>query len=133
MERPPASGSAQSPSSPAWSPSFSSLVAAAESKLLDFNSESSSRITFSEGTCGASAAAGESDLRARVSSSAGAAHGAVCFGLMPAGSSLRADLQTSCYNRLIDFKASKNHGDCLVGFLLGQSNLSLYDALITSS
>jgi len=77
MEQPPASCSAQSLSSPVQSPPFSSLMAAAESKLLDFNSESSSRITFSKETCGASAAVGESDLRARVSSSAGLAHGVV--------------------------------------------------------
>lgn len=130
MEQPPGSCSAQSSSCLARSPPLSFLVAAAESKLLHFNSKSSSRITFSKETCGASAAVGESDLRAIVGSSAGVAHGAVCFGLMPLGSLLRSALQTSCYNRLIDFKASKNHGDCLVGFLLGQSNLSLSKVLI---
>lgn len=42
-------------------PPFSSLVAAAESKLLDSSSESSSRIPFSTEPCGASAAEGEPD------------------------------------------------------------------------
>lgn len=130
-ERPPANCPAQPPSSRAPSSPFSSPVAAAEEKLLHSDSTSSSRVTFSEETCGASAAVGESDLRAGIGSSAGVTRGAVCFGLMPPGSLLRSDLQTSCYNTLIDFKASKKHGDCLVGFLLGQSNLSLYDVLVT--
>lgn len=69
---------------------------------------------------------GESDLRA------GVAHGAVCFSLMPLGRLLRSALQTSCYNREVDCEASKNRSDCLVGFLSGQSNLSLYDVLLTS-